>query len=233
MATSHALVRVSLGRYLLPEYIRPTLDFTMMSPDGFDYDPAEAATLVENFFNNTATGAANAVKHYLQGSVLLAGTGAHHIKVYDLTPVLAPTPPPLGSPVVDTTFTISGTEASLPLPDECAVVLSYHADLTGVPEFVGRTRPAARRRGRVYLGPLDRVACSEDSGSPVVSPTFITDLNAAAKALLITGSSHWVGGVWSKTDHTVRRVVGGWVDNLFDVRDHRGDRRIAARTTFS
>lgn len=113
------------------------------------------------------------------------------------------------------------------MPLECAVVLSYHAAFSsGVPN--------ARRRGRIYLGPLhtDVLNAGSASAFPAPTATFISEIITAVGALssITANGCEWVQ--YSPTTDLGLPVVGGWVDNEFDTQRRR-EGRPSSRTTFT
>jgi hypothetical protein len=102
------------------------------------------------------------------------------------------------------------------LPPELAICVSFRAALaSGV--------NAARRRGRVYIGPLSDNA-REGGGDPQVASAARIALAQDADDLLTASnaSADWSWGVYSRTDGILRPVVAGWVDDAFDVQRRRG-----------
>lgn len=101
------------------------------------------------------------------------------------------------------------------IPEEVAVCLSFRGVLES-------GAPPARRRGRVYLGPLSTEVVA-DTGRSIVLQAFIDDMLAAYEAawaeLTDAGLSHCV---WSPTDGVGRPVVYAWMDNAFDTQRRRG-----------
>jgi len=102
------------------------------------------------------------------------------------------------------------------LPDEVALCLSFHANLVS-------GQPPARRRGRIYIGPLG--ANARTSGAPNNRPdsAFIGRLAAAATDLVDganAASVPWV--VHSEAAGDDFFVIAGWVDNAFDTQRRRG-----------
>lgn len=112
-----------------------------------------------------------------------------------------------------------GTDVST-LPLEVALVLSFKAaNVSG--------QPAARRRGRVYIGPLSAGASSTD-GVPVTG--LVTALGLQAQNLRVASdSASWSWVVWSQADQAAREVFEGWIDNDFDTQRRRG--RVATART--
>lgn len=117
-------------------------------------------------------------------------------------------------PITDT-FTLD-SRASTNLPEEIAVCLSYRA----------APPKTARRRGRIYLGPLGLNAYS-DATSLVptrVATQFQSDLCRAGAELqdnLLDALCTWV--VYSTADGVETNVIAAWhCDNAFDVQRRRG-----------
>lgn len=126
------------------------------------------------------------------------------------------------------------------LPREVACVMTYHADLTGVSETVsggapgptGDTRPKARRRGRLYLGPLTSQASTGTTPSrPNSSFRSLVNLQATTLHLEIPAGSldllRWAVLSPSRStdaleDPQADEVTGGWVDDAWDTQRRRG-----------
>lgn len=126
------------------------------------------------------------------------------------------------APIDTQTFTITPNASTLPL--EVALCLSFQGTrISG--------QPQARRRGRVYLGPLGGI---QDSNTGRPSSANITTLVNAADALLTTsqgaGVAEW--SVYSPTLDSTIPVDNGWIDNEFDTVRRRGRTR-TSRTLFS
>lgn len=148
----------------------------------------------------------NTFETYLSSSI--SGVGV--VKFYDLTDAQPRTP--------WATLAIS-TEpgAGQRLPDEVAVCLSYRA------VFVSGS-PNARRRGRVFIGPLNVNALSAANNGDLVSGTLVTLMASAAVALKTASdaTADWSWVVWSTVDNAAREVLEGWIDNAFDTQRRRG-----------
>ena len=123
------------------------------------------------------------------------------------------------------------------LPNECASVLSYRADLES------GANPA-RRRGRIFIGPLDADDGTNTSGDWRFTSTFRNAVAAAALALAqatITDSLGWVvfsptsagPAPWSEgaLDASSWPVTAGYVDDAVDIVRSRG-LAPSARSTF-
>jgi hypothetical protein len=196
-------------------------------------DRTALATTLQEFINVAHNGAGSAISGFLGHSVS-RGTDAAEVNLYEKTDLAGSAD--FGSPTLETRFTLGPVvPATTPLPEECAVVVAYHGDLTGVAEESGLTRPKARRRGRIYLGPLSNVAGSVEAGTNRlrVLSGFMTNL-AAAMAFLDTdlAPTPYIWSVYSPTAGATYPVVGGWIDDAFDTQRRRGLSPIS-RTTFT
>lgn len=112
------------------------------------------------------------------------------------------------------TITPSGTSA---LPSEVAMCLSYRGDLaSGV--------NPARRKGRIFLGPLGTNAIDSTvvAGEVRPLPAFTGALRAAGQVLagVTVGLPTWC--VWSPTALTAAPVTFVSTDNAFDTQRRRG-----------
>jgi hypothetical protein len=134
-----------------------------------------------------------------------------------------------GSPIL--TVPVSGASGSgTPLPDQCAVALSMHGVTHDLAEHSGPgPRPAARHRGRVFLGPFGTGAVGVDTANhgAVVIPGLMNYLKDGATALMsdTTGTNDL--SIWSRKNNAVYSVVGGFIDDRFDTQ-----RRRAHKSTF-
>lgn len=126
-------------------------------------------------------------------------------------------------PLLENPLGLSATVGTATLPRETCLCLSYSADL------VSGTNPA-RRRGRIFLGPLAQVGIGVD-GRPTSAP--LTEIRDAADAFLaVTTTAAWTWRVYSPTSGTSFLVTHGWVDNEYDTQRSRGMKR-TTRYTFS
>lgn len=193
----------------------PTLAATAVAPI--------VKTRWQTFLTNTGT--------YIGSSIDRTALSSH-ITAYELDDLVL-AGGPLGSPMYASTLTvgarISGGED---YPQEAAVCCSFHASTTDVLEEDPTGRPAARRRGRFFFGPL--ASASENGSDGMVR------VKAALIASLVTQMGNLAGSptddvdmvVWSRKDGVLRTVVGGHVDNEFDTQRRRG-MKPSARTTWS
>lgn len=141
------------------------------------------------------------------------------IKLYDMTD------PEPRAPVVDQLVvpTLGPSASTGMLPPEVALCVSFAAEpQSGVPQ--------ARRRGRVYIGPLK--ASANSAGRP--NTGIATTLATSAGTLLAASdsSADWSWVVYSRTNDSFATVASGWVDNEFDIQRRR-HMSVSDRATFS
>lgn len=128
------------------------------------------------------------------------------------------------TPVYENSIALTMTGA-IPLPPEVACCLSFRATYTsGVPK--------GRRRGRVYLGPFNTTNV-DSNGRP--ASALRSAISTAAGALL-TSSQASTTTVWQVHSQFVgesstQNVVGGWVDDDWDIQRRRG-LELTTRSTF-
>lgn len=204
-------------------------DFVFARAD--DFSAGEADTLqgdLEDFYNVNFPATGQPLAYYIGGQMSRAA-GAAETNFYDITTHLAGTPH--GSPLETRNWQLGAQGGGSNLPEELAAVLSIHGDLTDVPERSGDTRPAARRRGRVYIGPLKTIAFGTAAGLERVRilQTLMDSLVQAADHLQ-NEQPTW--SVWSRAAAAVYPVTGGFVDDAPDIQRRRG--QIAGtRTTWA
>lgn len=192
-----------------------------------------------NFYIATPTGGTNAVGKYMAQQMGVSPQTST-ILAYSTTDLSGGTP--FGSPIGTSTFSFPTRLGSgLDLPEEVAVVCSYNGDLTDVPITEANPspppatiRPAQRRRGRMYVGPLSSFTVVESSQIPRPTSLFRTDLGLAFKTMCngITSGTTGDVAVWSKADAALYPVVAGYVDDAWDIQRRRGPRP-TTRTTFT
>jgi hypothetical protein len=123
-------------------------------------------------------------------------------------------------------------ESNASLPLEVSACLSFKGTLS----IDGTAGPseAGRRRGRVYLGPLQtRVNTNASDKTPTISTNFRDACTGAAAFFSNSNldlNIFWV--VWSPTAGDATRVHEGWMDDDFDTQRRRGE-DATARTTFT
>lgn len=180
-----------------------------------------AAAAVEDFYlgaNTTLTTAARL------STVVSRVALACSTEVYALNTQAKLAGGPLGSPTLVTPFTMGAVSTAENMVSEVQVCLSFRADYGDVPEEDPPSRPRARRRGRVYVGPLTRNSLLiAGNNVPRPSVSCIEDLLDAAERLAdpVVLNSTW--GVWSRADAIVREIVEASVDDAFDTQRRRGE----------
>lgn len=178
----------------------------------FDCDtPAAIDTAMSDlvsFYNTVHAPGTNPIAYYLSG-VISRGTNACTIEAFDRADAIPRV-------AVDSrSFTLGSAASGDNLPLEVAVTCSFRGEYTS-----GVNR--ARKRGRVFLGPLKETALSSSTGSaPFVSTPFSNAILGASESLLlgVPNGSQWV--VWSKASNSASPVIGGWVDNDPDTQRRR------------
>lgn len=177
--------------------------------------------VVTAFYNTAGIGATQQVAFYI-GAQVPRGVPVqvHFYQVGALDGSV-----PMGPPRYIRTFTLGAQGAGGgAFPSEVALVGSYHAENALVPEHgTGpggvKTRPKARYRGRIYLGPLGNAAGDLSTGEHRPNVAIMADLKGAMETLAVADVG-W--SVWSRVDATLRLVIGGWVDNSWDTQRRRG-----------
>jgi len=113
------------------------------------------------------------------------------------------------------------------LPSECSICLSFEGALVS-----GLIR--ARRRGRLYLGPLSAGVSSTIDGYVIVGSPTVGVIIDAATELVTSGGLDFVWSVFSPTaagtppwdeatlEAATTYVHHGWVDDAFDTQRRRG-----------
>lgn len=137
-----------------------------------------------------------------------------------------------GSPIWDSELlSFDAALMTSNLPTEVAAALSFSASLVNIPESVpqppdgpeGDLRPASRRRGRVYLGPLTPGAIT-DAGMLDTANFAAVCVAAGARlrddSLLASNGIDWV--VFSETEQLARPVTAVWMNNAPDIQRRRG-----------
>ncbi len=187
-------------------------------------DYATAAGHVKAFFDTTTAPGLRMLQH-------TADQLTDHtlqLKVFNLDDTIP------RQPVHDSTYTYASTfyDTAEALPEEVAVTLSFQ----GTPES-GVNQ--ARKRGRVFIGPLTIAATNQSAeGRVFLSSTKATQMVEQMKKLRddsISSGVRWV--VYSPTNDGLALdpavpVTSGWVDNAFDTQRRRGSNS-TARVTFT
>lgn len=186
--------------------------------------PATAAAALLDFYTAIRP-SGNRVSSYLARNVARTLLGARFdVFAVDTPAKLSGSGPgsALGSPVLSVPWTVSPAFAIEGYPSEVSICLSFRADYGGVAEEVGATRPRARRRGRIFLGPIASNQSTED-GNNVVRPaaSMLTDIRDAAFDLGASAIDVWC--VWSRADAIFRTISFASTDNAWDTQRRRGE----------
>lgn len=225
---------------LAADEVENTFWFTHPDTEALAHVTAIATAITQFYTNSGAT--SHSVAEYIS-PVMSRALGAAIVKCYTGPDINGVT----GSPVLNLPFTLNAADSPFPqLPREVALAMSFHGDLSPVPEegavaaipssesaidqgapatHSGHTRPRARRRGRIFLGPLATSALRVTSGTAEQRPhQTVIDTLATAAGQLHTGTMVTAGEVWivgSRRDNIGYPVTGGWVDDEFDTQRRR------------
>jgi hypothetical protein len=175
-----------------------------------ELDSIAAAML--DFYNGTGAVSGQKISDYLSGGL---NASVSRLKVYDLADA-EPRPP-----VYDEVLAINNNASTNHLPGEVALCLSFKADPeAGV--------PPARRRGRVYIGPLSQGAIGSAGNYDLRPLTNFQQAIVDAGARLVTdlpdGTANEVR--WCVISNTPSvgafTITQCWADNAFDTQRRRG-----------
>lgn len=111
--------------------------------------------------------------------------------------------------------------ATFDLPEEVAACLSFH----GAPPIT------ARRRGRIFLGPLNGFILN-DATTTLPARVDSSFRTGACTAMLALANADLGWSVYSQTTDTLVPVTGGWADDAFDTQRRRGPAP-SARSTWA
>lgn len=202
--------------------------FTFNDPLGIlpaDLDAIHAA--IVQFYEGTDALVVNAISSYMGPAISRSSFPV--VRYYDVDGHLNGSP--AGSPErIDTgTWSLGGGASSTGLPSEVAVCLTAYADFGSDVEFGPGTRPRARDRARIYLGPLNITAQNTFAGRTKPDGALITNLaEAGARLARAPMGPNWV--VWSRRSATVKPITSCSVDDAFDTQRRRGERPTAKTT---
>lgn len=175
---------------------------------------AGAFDLLKAFYNTATAGAdplATYMSNYLDRAANRCRFEAYEI---DLATGL------MGTPTAVVPWTLGAVAADTDdLPLEVALCGSFAA---GAADGV----PAARRKGRVYVGPWNTSAIRTDLTTEYPAPSGqIRNAIAAASKRLVDGAAE--AGVplcvYSRKDKALYPIVRGWVDDAWDTQRRRGN----------
>lgn len=187
-------------------------------------DSSHIAELLTEFYATPVPGHADPIASYLSKAIIPEPDPV--INIYDADAT--------GSPIAVESILGFAPAGHVPsLPHEVALCLSFHGDVSALgeegpvdPVTGKKTRPRARRRGRVFIGPLSSsalAAVNDVPGRPL--PELVTMISLAANRMMIDSSGLAPGMKWavhSRKTGEMHDVVGGFVDNEFDTQRRRG-----------
>jgi hypothetical protein len=170
-------------------------------------DPLSAAAAVTDFYNGLGTGAN--LQNSKIGSYLSAWVQrSAELRVYNM----ADEKPRVPTIVPITLPAVAGAGG---LPEEVALTVTLK----------GNPPDTARRRGRIYVGPLITGAMLDATASIPARPAaiFITDLVKAASRLTTATALALRWSIRSSMPEENYVVInGGYIDNAFDTQRRRG-----------
>src|SRR5579872_3176836 len=218
--------------------------FLFESATATDYTGVGAlANFALQFYNSVPAGGVNAIAHYLYQN-LDRGTNHAIWNAYDVTGHLDGTSH--GGIVATGNWTLGAEAVIAGVPEGVCACLSWKSSYGTADEFgpsgaiptppdiiadygaaathTGRTRPRARDRNRVFIGPLNYDALTDDATTKrtKLASQFITDCTQALVALA-TGEGGYVLRVWSRRDAATKLPVEGWMDDRPDYQRRRSD----------
>lgn len=134
---------------------------------------------------------------------------------------------PAGSPYRIDSWSVPLVGASgTALPAEVACALSFHSEYNLSVEFGPGTRPRSRKRGRIYIGPLNQSSLTTSSLRAIPAVAFTTRLvDAGVRLRDDPMTPKW--SVWSRTAGTMFPVQALWVDDEYDTQRRRGERALS------
>lgn len=138
---------------------------------------------------------------------ILVAWNLNTTKIYDLSQ------PEPRTPVDVATLAVTGAPSVNSLPRELAVCVSFKTDYESGVEN-------GRRRGRIFFGPLNTAALG--SGGEIASGAR-GQIAASAGVLRATSdlAADWSWSIYSRAANATYPVVGGWVDDEFDIQRRR------------
>lgn len=209
---NHTIVQAVLQRTTgLPEDVVTNTFHFRRNTGTFTSTAATAIAAVIAFYNDLVTSESKRVAEYINGTISRTA-GAMVVKAYDGALAEGLREP------VEQTWTLAAAGAGSPLPAEVSACLSFE-------DRNSTTVIGARRRGRIYVGPLTSEALA-------VSPVGDARLQAQLQAVLRKAADQELGPaalddsltwcVFSPTDNALRAITHVWTDNAFDIQRRRG-----------
>lgn len=191
------------------------------SDTGLDFATMETPGAAIDAFWNTASGT-HPVAYYMSNQY----SGATTLEWYDITDHLDGSA--AGAPFRIDVGTAWGTRGSTTdLHPALAGVLAYRRDYGTDQEHGPGSRPRARDRGRLYLGPCNQSAMQTGTGDGQISDAFREDIVASAAALAATKNAlsanqfNWVQ--WSRKNASVAPIADVATQFGFGIQRRRTD----------
>lgn len=172
---------------------------------------ADITAALASFYNDGGPGIADFLSDFIDRSA-----DSVRVELYTIDDLSHPVS---GPPTAVSSFTLGGPSDTSALPMEVAACLSYRSSTATVPD--------RRRRGRVYLGPLNHDAIHYGTGvtPPTLSDAFTLAMASAGAALAgdatLNGEGIW-WAVFSRAQAQSFIIDSGWVDNEPDTQRRRG-----------
>jgi hypothetical protein len=199
---------ITLGNVQMPN---PTVDFVFEatgSDTTLDFTDfvANPLLVLNNFWTSLAPSQTHQMSNYFSSEK--TRSLANSVEWYDITGHLDGSP--AGSPFrIDAAGWSGIIMGSTDLHPALCGVLAYRRTYGTAQEVSGHTRPRARDRGRVHLGPLRDVA--QEDGTGQAAGAFQDDMIAAANGLAGTHNAglhnqfNWVQ--WSRMNASVGNIA--------------------------
>lgn len=174
-------------------------------------------TEIDTLFN-TAVGGGSAIRFFMAESTM--GTDQNSYKVFNMDHVKPRVP--VATPIAQN---VTPKITTIPYPAEVACCLSFRGSLVS-------GAAAGRRRGRIFVGPLNTSAGAIEVATGHARPTsaLLTALTAGANRMfdnLLVNLITW--GIYSETARAGGAAIDGftpvsvvWADNAFDTQRRRG-----------
>lgn len=175
---------------------------------------AELVAAAKAFYDAIPPGSAVAVRDFLSPEIATNGHVTRIYRMQDAKPRV---------PVREESWNLSAAIAGTPYPGEVAMCLSFEAA-----KVSGQSQ--ARRRGRIYVGPLSQSAGGAVNSVMRPGGIFATCLRNAAKQFkTAVNTSGFVWVVYSPTTGPTSRaaVANVWTDDAFDTQRRRGAKATA------
>jgi hypothetical protein len=197
MADITAQVVLAMESGMTEDYVSNTMHFTGIQADVTEGNALAAA--IKAFYDDVQT--------YLSGAIAQTG---HMVKLYETN---APAP---NYPFLEVEWDLASNPTANPLPSEVAICLSFEAArVSGIPQ--------ARRRGRIYIGPLSSGVVSSGRPATIVQQDILDAgvlFAGTVNTIPALGTGFW--GVWSNTANAFAPAKTLSVDDAFDTQRRRG-----------